>query len=86
MIQDVVLNRQNINRDGKLFDIDWTHTLRELRKRAGKLNILVIPHKRIYHRYITDYHPSERGNENIALDIADFLEGWEPFHQDYDGR
>ncbi len=71
---------------GKLFKLDWERTIRELRERATSLGIPVVPHKRIYHRYLTDYHPNAEGYQNMAFDIADFLETWLPFAEGYRNR
>jgi len=65
-----------ISYEGKLHEFDWIRGFNELKRIAGEHNFQVVPFKRIYYRWNFDNHASIEGNENMALDIADFLESW----------
>ncbi len=60
-------------------EIDWSRGIKELSKIGNKLDIPVVPRQRPYPRYVFDNHANVEGNFNMALDILDFLENFQPF-------
>jgi lysophospholipase L1-like esterase len=74
-------DRDFFSAGGKEVPVNWSTPMHHLQDIADRLGVPLIPHRRVYDRYVTNIHPNGAGNMAMAEDIRDFLLGWEPFRK-----
>ena len=67
--------------DGKRYPADLARPVERLENICEGRGISFIPQRRKYLRFKNDPHLNQAGNESLAEDISEFLEGWAPFQE-----
>jgi hypothetical protein len=65
-----------VARDGKRFSFDINRPHKDFEAICRARDIPLVPRHRMYQRFQNDCHLNKVGNEALANDIVDFLDGW----------
>jgi hypothetical protein len=68
-------------RDGKRYSFDISRPLQDFEAICRARDISLVRRRREYKRFQSDCHLDKAGNQALAEDIVDFLDGWPRFRQ-----